>query len=250
MVIYKALGAFFQFPGLIILLFLTLYLINIKKRRIRRFFLLLVVLFYLTSTSFFVYLVSKTLKIDYVDYKEYRQYDSLEGSIIVILGGGIISYDNEIEVGAHTLKRIVKGYEIYRETNAPILVTGGVISKGIPESHVMKEQLIKFGVPADKIIVEDKARNTFENAKFSEDYLKNFDTIYLVTSFLHMKRSLMQFSKALKDKRLLPVVCDFPIDFRGNYLDFLPSSQAFYSFSLITHEWIGLVAYSLGIVGG
>lgn len=160
--------------------------------------------------------------------------------IIVILGGGTINFDNKIEIGNHTLKRVLKGYEVYKVTNYPILVTGGYIVKGIPESIIMKKKLLEFGVPESKIIVEDKSRTTKENAIFSKDILENYPVIYLVTSYLHMKRSMNIFKKIIK-KEIYPVVCDYPIDFRNIYLDYLPSAEALYAFSLFTHEVIAML---------
>lgn len=198
-----------------------------------RFFLFLTLFFYLISSPFFVYFLSK-----YFYVNSTKIYDK-EG-IIVVLGGGIVQYKGNTEIGLHTLKRILKGYEIYKLTGYPILVTGGVISKGIPESNIMKEVLIQLGVPENKIVVENKARTTKENALFSKEILENYPVIYLVTSYLHMKRSLLIFNKII-DKDIYPVVCDYPLDFRNSFLDYLPSGDALYAFSLMTHELIGII---------
>ncbi|MDK2886399.1 MAG: hypothetical protein PWP54_957 [Thermosipho sp. (in: thermotogales)] len=198
-----------------------------------RFFLFLTLFFYLISSPFFVYFLSK-----YFYVNSTKIYDK-EG-IIVVLGGGIVQYKGNTEIGLHTLKRILKGYEIYKLTGYPILVTGGVISKGIPESNIMKEVLIQLGVPENKIVVENKARTTKENALFSKEILENYPVIYLVTSYLHMKRSLLIFNKII-DKDIYPVVCDYPLDFRNSFLDYLPRGDALYAFSLMTHELIGII---------
>ncbi|MBZ4650414.1 YdcF family protein [Thermosipho sp. (in: thermotogales)] len=235
--LYKFIGSFVQFPGILIAFFslLTLYYF-LKKRQIWRFFLILSIVFYLISSPFFVYFLSKSFYI-----KEKNIPDS-QNSVIVILGGGITFFDGKYEVGNHTLKRLLKGFEIYRKTNAPIIISGGVIGKGISESAIIKEILVTLGININDIIVEDKARTTKENAIFVSKLLKekNFENIILVTSFLHMKRSIMLFEKYSK-KNIIPIVCDYPIDFRNSFLDYLPSAEALYTFSQITHEFFGIL---------
>lgn len=231
---YKTAGRFIQFPGIFILIFIliTIFLF-IKKRRMWRFFLFFTIIFYFISSPFFVYFLSKFFYID--DTKNF----SREG-IILILGGGTIEYNKNVEIGSHTLKRVLKGFEVYKSTEYPILVTGGFISKGIPESDIMKETLIHLGVPQNKIILENKSRTTKENALFTRDILENYEVVYLVTSYLHMKRSLLIFKKYIHNE-IFPVICDYPIDFRNTFLDYLPSGEALYTFSQITHEIIGII---------
>jgi hypothetical protein len=55
-----------------------------------------------------------------------------------------------------------------------------------------------------------------------------------------MKRSIMLFEKYSK-KNIIPIVCDYPIDFRNSFLDYLPSAEALYTFSQITHEFFGIL---------
>ncbi|SHH45543.1 YdcF family protein [Thermosipho atlanticus] len=234
MTLYKVVGSFVQFPGIFIMFFfvITIYL-YVKRRLMWRFFLLITLVFYLISSPFFVYLLSNFF------YVEDTKVFSKKG-IIVILGGGTVQYNNNVEIGLHTLKRVLKGYEVYKTTNYPIVVTGGYIVKGIPESDIMKKILLELGVPQNKIIVENKARTTKENALFTKEIVENYQAIYLVTSYLHMKRSLMLFERIVK-REVFPVVCDYPIDFRNTFLDYLPSGDALYVFSQITHEAIGII---------
>jgi uncharacterized SAM-binding protein YcdF (DUF218 family) len=53
-----------------------------------------------------------------------------------------------------------------------IIVTGGVTNiQGDLESYYIKKQLIKHGVPENKIIIEDKSTNTQENIEFAQQVL-------------------------------------------------------------------------------
>ncbi|ABR30747.1 hypothetical protein SU69_04525 [Thermosipho melanesiensis] len=230
--IYKTVGSMVQFPGILILLFfiISIYFL-IKKRHIWRFFIILSITLYVISTPIFNFFISKLFIVDTKPIPK-------DGTIVV-LGGGIVNYANNIEIGTHTLKRLLKGWEIYKEKRLKIVVAGGVIGDGIREADVMKDFLIKLGVSKDDIITENTSRTTKENAKNVSKITKD-PNIILVTSFLHMKRAKMLFEKYTQSN-IIPVVCDYPIDLRKNFLDFLPSPRGIYTFSLITHEFLGIL---------
>ncbi|MGB4262598.1 MAG: YdcF family protein [Fervidobacterium sp.] len=229
----KIIGAFVTFPGLVVTLFLILALVFlIRRKKEWKLFLLFSTLFYMFSSSWFVYIVSKTL---------FVQNTRDAGLYIVVLGGGVDQFGDQTEIGAHTLRRLYKGIQLYRHNKRKIVVTGGVISKGVSEAIVMKDVLVTFGIPEEDIIVEERARNTDENAKYVKELLGDIP-VTIVTSSLHMKRSILSFNKRFS--KVYNVQCDVPIDFRNSYLDYLPSSGAFYTFCNVTHEIVGLLKYS------
>ncbi|HOA17529.1 MAG TPA: YdcF family protein, partial [Fervidobacterium sp.] len=58
----KVIGAFVTFPGLIVTLFLILAgVFAIRRKKGWKFFLILSAFFYIISSSWFVYLLSKTI---------------------------------------------------------------------------------------------------------------------------------------------------------------------------------------------
>ena len=62
------------------------------------------------------------------------------------------------------VKRLEQTYEAAKvNQNAKIIVTGGVQKGGITESYLMKNWLVEKGISKDRIIIEDKARDTVEN---------------------------------------------------------------------------------------
>src|SRR5262249_58500733 len=74
-------------------------------------------------------------------------------------------------VGALGLQRLRYGAALYRATGKPVLVTGGIPSRGSPPHAVtMKEVLERdFSVPVRW--VEPESKNTYENAKLSAELL-------------------------------------------------------------------------------
>ncbi|SHN62219.1 YdcF family protein [Fervidobacterium gondwanense] len=230
----KIISSFVVFPGIIVLLFLVLSFILYKKRnKAWRIFLALSFVFYIASSNWFAYLVSKTLYIPDTDDN---------GRYIVVLGGGIDIYNSEREIGKHTLRRLYRAYQLYLKNPRRIIVTGGVVTKGIPEASVMRDVLVSFGVPEENIIVEERARNTYENAKYTYELVGSVP-ITLVTSTTHMRRSLLSFGKFFS--KIYHVQADYPIDFRNVYLDYVPNHGGFYTFSQVFYEWIGILQYAL-----
>jgi uncharacterized SAM-binding protein YcdF (DUF218 family) len=78
-----------------------------------------------------------------------------------------------------------------------LLITGGNVNiKGLKidetqESKKVKEVLIAMGIPANAIYLEEKARNTHENAVYTKSMLKLYlkERMVLVTSAMHMPRA-------------------------------------------------------------
>uniref|UniRef100_A0A7V4KB84 YdcF family protein n=1 Tax=Fervidobacterium pennivorans TaxID=93466 RepID=A0A7V4KB84_FERPE len=239
----KIISAFIIFPGFFVTFFAILaFYFFLQNKKISKplrsdwlpiLFLSLAVFFYLASSTWFVNFFSKVLYVSDTEDK---------GDYIVVLGGGIDEYSGSVEIGKHTLRRLYKGYLLYKSKPRKIVVTGGVVSKGIPEAFVMKDVLISFGVPEEDIIVEDKARNTFQNAQYTYSIIGD-RTITLVTSVTHMKRSLLSFRKFFKE--VYHVQSDVPLDFRNTFLDYIPTYNAFYAFCNVVYELVGLLQYSL-----
>ncbi len=89
-----------------------------------------------------------------------------------------------------------------------ILVSGGygAISQisHETEAKVAHDFLVGYGVLDSDIIIEDKAKNTWENVVFSRAILRNLgytdDTAYvIITSDFHIKRAVGLFCAALKE---------------------------------------------------
>lgn len=119
---------------------------------------------------------------------------------IVILGGGV--RQNAADYGGDTLaqlslERTRYGAFLAKRTKLPVLVTGGVVSKGTPEAEVMRESLHQeFGVTARW--VEAQSRNTRENARNSAAMLKadGITHALLVMHAFDVRRARAEFAAA------------------------------------------------------
>ncbi len=81
---------------------------------------------------------------------------------------------------------------------SPVIVTGGNPQNGHTEAEQMRKMLLLFGFPDSRILVEDKANSTVQNAQFSVPLAKQAGTsgIILVTSTTHQGRADGDFADA------------------------------------------------------
>ena len=131
-----------------------------------------------------------------------------------------------------------------------ILISGGSgwISKVMsPESHDMRFVFLMCGVPEKDITIEDKSKNTRENALFTKQILKDTtERLLLITSAYHMKRSEACFKKVGLNVDIFPV--DYLSHDRKGYLSLLkilPSESAIGIWVVLFHELQGYIIYSL-----
>lgn len=176
--------------------------------------------------------------------------DAPKADAIVILGGGMAANTNvykyaEMWDGAD---RVWHAARLWKAGKAPI-----VIASGTGEREATVPLLRDFGVAEAAIVVEDKARNTEENAKFVEDTLATKNTkdakILLVTSAWHMRRSLLMFTKYAPNLEIIPAATDYEALVRTGkgfrFDDLMPSADCLMANSYCFKEYIGYWGYRL-----
>jgi uncharacterized SAM-binding protein YcdF (DUF218 family) len=115
---------------------------------------------------------------------------------IVILGYGL---NSDGTMRTILRRRVLTGLTVAQFfPQSPIIVTGGNPQNGRTEASQMRNMLMLLGFPANRIIVEDKANSTVQNARFSVPLAKDADTsgIILVTSTTHQDRADGNFADA------------------------------------------------------
>lgn len=172
---------------------------------------------------------------------------------IIVLGGGFEGGINLVR-GGYELNsggdRFVETAVLARRyPQARIVVSGGsgaLILDGDTDAATAPRLLTALGVAPERLILEDKSRNTHENAVFTRDLVKPAagETWLLVTSAFHMPRSMGLFRKAGFD------VTPWPTDYRttgqegvGLFTD--NPIDSIQTTSMAVREWIGLIAYRL-----
>ncbi|MET0701197.1 MAG: YdcF family protein [Mycobacterium sp.] len=115
---------------------------------------------------------------------------------IVILGYGL---NSDGTMRTILRRRVLTGLAVAQFfPQSPVIVTGGNPQNGRTEAGQMRNMLVLLGFPANRIIVEDKANSTVQNARFSVPLAKDAGTsgIILVTSTTHQDRADGNFADA------------------------------------------------------
>lgn len=178
--------------------------------------------------------------------------DSLAPTGIIVLGGVIdtgLSTELKSTMLIDGAERLIAAAELSRRyPEARILLSGG--SNGVfandemAESTLARQLLIDFGVAAERIAIEDKSRNTRENAVYSFAAIepKPMEQWLLVTSAFHMPRAIGCFRAAGWSG-----VVAWPVDYRnGPTTDWFggrTAAEGLTMTDMAVREWIGLIAY-------
>jgi uncharacterized SAM-binding protein YcdF (DUF218 family) len=176
-----------------------------------------------------------------------RRVEREKPGAIVVLSAG--RYRSAPEYGGDTvdgvsLERLRYAAHVARKTDLPVLVSGGRHRDDeTPLAHLMKKVLEEdFGVAVRW--VEERSRNTFENALFSAEVLKNenIGSAILVTHAFHMRRASEAFEQA--GIRIVPAATVFAsTDFAFEMRDLVPQASSLLRSAYALHELVGLVAY-------
>jgi uncharacterized SAM-binding protein YcdF (DUF218 family) len=257
----KAVSFVLELPGVLVLL-IVLFLIIFWKRMTRagRIFLtLLCVSLYAISAGALARLLVYPLEGSPAGSTQEVAWVPLQEGRIVVLGGGAVygipdpfDPDRNGEIGQLSLKRVYKAYRLYRSRAYTIFASGGTVLGGrgaITESELMARALEEWGVPSDSISVENRSRNTYENARYILEQLpQEVTTIYLVTSAIHMKRARLAFRRTLarleRSVEIVPMPTDYTLH-RGPlaWHDFAPTRGGITASMTAVHEYLGLLFY-------
>lgn len=178
---------------------------------------------------------------------------------ILVLSGGIAAKDPPrptVEVG-EAGDRLLFGAYLFRQKKAPHIIctgragAGGIVSR--PVSEEMAEFLRTLGIEGSAIILESQSENTAQHARNLAPLLKErgFNRVLLVTSALHMPRSLAAFRHNCQGVEFIPA----PTDFRsvkkpssGWYRQLvraIPTPANLLAFNEAAHEYLGIAYYKM-----
>lgn len=170
---------------------------------------------------------------------------------IVVLGGAASITRGQLAFN-EAASRLVAAVGLgLKHPDAKLVFTGGdagFFERG--EETEAEAAAVLFGlagIRADRLVLEDRSRNTRENALYTRDLVapKAGERWLLVTSAFHMPRAIASF-------RAVGLALEpYPVDFRtaGQAIDywrpFARASEAMRMADLAAKEWMGIVSYRL-----
>lgn len=175
---------------------------------------------------------------------------------LIVLGG---AEDSIITRARHTTalneagERVTEALAFARKyPSSVVLLSGGsaaMFYETGSEAVGTAALLERLGLPADRVVLEDKSRNTMENARFSAEIIASRSDLtarkwYLLTSAFHLPRAVGCFRTAGLD------VAAWPVDYRTRgpadlARPFDRPSDGLRRVDLATREWVGLLTYRL-----
>ncbi|KAF0218893.1 MAG: hypothetical protein FD174_2676 [Geobacteraceae bacterium] len=246
--IKKFLTAFLLPPGIfIVLLFCSgVWLARRKNWKAGVFNAVLALLLWFCSTAPFADFLMGGLE------KGAKIPASLHGDVIILLGGGIYEYARDLSgrgtPSEEALSRLVTAVRAQKRMNVPVIASGGAWLKGgTSEAGVLKRFLTDLGVPESMIVVEERSRDTAENARYCREICARygFRKPLLVTSSYHMRRSVAAFNRAGVTTQPLPAFIITGVREEYSLFHYLPSVGALRCTSAALHEYLGLMFYRL-----
>lgn len=167
---------------------------------------------------------------------------------IVLLGGGV-GYEEKQWLFPHLMQSASRNWQaarLYKAGRAPYVIPTGT---GAAEADA--PFLRDLGVPEEAILVENEARNTEENIKFTLRLLKEkFPEkaclkVLVVTSAWHMRRAEILCARYAPELEVVSAASDFmsrpevPVEAK----EFYPSVDAFNWNATFWKEYLGIVRY-------
>jgi uncharacterized SAM-binding protein YcdF (DUF218 family) len=247
---------FYPIGATCLLLVIALVLWFVKSKLTPAFLSAALIILFLSGNTWVSNWLAQSLEWQYIPKTELPKADA-----IVVLGGGIRSkaYPRPDVDFSEAGDRVWYGASLYRAGKAPkIIVSGGRIiwkGGGNPESEDLTNLLVTMGVPKADIIPESDSMNTRDNGVYVQKILKanNFKTILLVTSAMHMPRSMAIFKhlgiKAIAaptDFRVSQLELDEPnIQTESVILSLMPDDENLSVTTAAIREYIGMWVYKV-----
>lgn len=99
-------------------------------------------------------------------------------------------------------ERMEYAFSLYQAGLADLLiVTGGPLYADLSEADLLRRHAVHLGVPAEKIIMETKAVNTYQNALYTRKLMELYrlESAMVISSPYHMRRVRLMFNEVYRD---------------------------------------------------
>jgi uncharacterized SAM-binding protein YcdF (DUF218 family) len=122
---------------------------------------------------------------------------------IVVFAGGV---GESGRAGGGAQERLRQAIDLYKGGYAPYLVFSSGYVYSFREAESMRALAIDQGVPVSVIVLEERATNTYQNVRFTNDILRDhrWRRILLVSSPYHMRRAVLVWRKQAPDLEVVP----------------------------------------------
>jgi len=236
------------FGGLLLLLAGILFL-NKHKVAAKALLVAVLMLWYLLCIS-----LTEDWLAESLEY-QYSKYDNQSVNFVLVLGGYHRS-DERLPLSSllskTSLMRLMEGLQIYKlNPGSKLLLSGSGGRDEISNAYAMKLVANSLGVPDKDIILAERVKDTTEEAAHWVKVVQS-RPFALVTSAMHMRRSVYLFEQAFKQQVLLEapqydqLLVPAPTAFSGPgkqslfWRSWVPNAKSLSNVEAAWHEYLGL----------
>ena len=146
-------------------------------------------------------------------------------------------------------ERLIATHRVLADNHARFAILSGAANeaalKEFSEARLLAKQLILWGIAPSRLIIEEQARNTRENATYSKEIAiqRGFAKVLIVTSAFHMPRAIECFGAVGMPVDTL--IADYRAHERGDPFpkNILPRASALLTSTEYFREIFGLYIY-------
>ena len=209
------------------------------------------ILFYFFSNSFIVDEFMRAWEIPFT--KTENLSDNYK--VGIVMGGGTVTYDfeNKRRIYRNNIDRVLQALELYKMGKIDnILLSGGagnLVFRNMLEAELLKKFLVNIGVDKQDILIDTVSDNTFQNAVYCSKILRENnlvdEKILLITSAIHMRRSIACFEK--QGIKVEPYSTNKYAGIRRYQFEhlFIPKIVNFILWNNLIHETLGYFVYDI-----
>lgn len=166
-----------------------------------------------------------------------------EVKYVVVLAGGHLAHPSIPVTGwltCQSLFRLMEGVRVWRQhPEIKLVLSGCGAFDPVPEAHVMADMARFLGVDGRHIVLESGSMDTEDQARLIRPIVGTHPFV-LVTSAIHMRRSLALFRKQGMDPIPAPARPTIDVEPVVTPSWFFPNANALEDATAAIHEYLGL----------
>ncbi len=241
--------AFLISPSIWIIIFIICGYI-LKKQQMKKIFYRLALMFFLVFSNGYIF--QNVISSWEEELQPLSSFENRACTVVVLGGMSAIDMSTKRVCFNAASDRLWQGLNLLQQSMVNHMVISGgsaaILYDDIPETQYLLGFLKELRLPVDSIFVEDRSRNTYENALYSKalfDSLRLEKEILLVSSAFHLPRAKRCFEK--QGFKVIPVRTHFLQSLHPlNPSDALiPSFSVLDKWTLLFREWVGLITYKI-----
>ena len=206
---------------------------RVTRRKFTKVVLVFVVLWLIVFYTPLIWYAAKPLKI--VNSPQYAD-------VIVVFAGGV---GESGKAGQGYEERVDYAVKLYKKCATNLIFSSGT-QFVFNEAEVMKSLAVSLGIPADAIILEEKAANTYQNVKFTKEILdkRGWKKALLISSPYNMGRVYLVVKKIAPHITFIYTPSEshfYGYDARAEGI--MPRGVSLKQIKGIVHEYVGVLYY-------